>query len=387
MSLPLDVCLVSPGLPHDGGTLATKSLGGSESAAIRVARAIARRGHHVTVFSGGHTGGVFDGVTYLPIEQAVPYLQSTPHDVTIISRALELVPVQYASKLKILWCHDLAMKRSRAAFGQGLWNLDAVYLLSAFQLAQYKTVHPGIPDSVFVQTRNGIDLHEFPTNVPRHPRKLVYGSRPERGLETCLAVMQELANRGSDFTLHVAGYDNPVPHLAPYVASLMAWAQRLPNVVMVGPLTQAAWHREVASARAMLYPGPPSHSGFGVFREISCIALAESMACGTPFVGVSKGAIAETLGDGGGILLGDESTDCQSRAHIVAMADAVESLRDDATWDALHAACRRRAAALSWDDVARDWERDWHWRLATQCGDPRRLAAHLKRTGELEAMG
>jgi glycosyltransferase involved in cell wall biosynthesis len=373
-------------MPHHGGTLAERSLGGSESAAIRVSRALARRGHHVTVFSPGHMGGTWDNVTYLPIESAVGYLQSTPHDVTVISRAVELVPVPYATKLKILWCHDLALKRARTAFGQGLWNLDAIYLMSAFQVAQYLETHPGIPPSVFVQTRNGVDIAECPQGVARDPHKLVYGSRPERGLEPCLAVMQELARRGSPFRLHLAGYENPVPHLAGYTASLLEWAARLPNVHVSGPLTQAAWQREIASARAMLYPGPPSHSGFGVFCEISCISAMESMACGTPFVGVPKGAIPETIGDGGALLVGDSGTDCQSALHIQHLADAVTALADDALWTQLHEACLRRAPALSWDGVAEQWEQDWMGRFQRQCGDPRRLDAHLRRTGEWEVL-
>ncbi len=58
--MPLDVCILSPGLPHDGSTLTKQSLGGSETAAICVSKSLAKLGHHVTVFSPCD-GGMFDG--------------------------------------------------------------------------------------------------------------------------------------------------------------------------------------------------------------------------------------------------------------------------------------------------------------------------------------
>jgi glycosyltransferase involved in cell wall biosynthesis len=389
-TMPLDVCIVSPGLPHHGGTLAEKSLGASESGAIRVARALAARGHFVTVFSPGHQGGAWDNVTYLPIEACAAYIQSTPHDVLVISRALELVPMVTQSKVRILWCHDLGLKRQRGAFGQGLWNLDAAYVLSTYQRDQYIAVHAGVPPELFVVTRNGVDLPEIAPlrALPRDPKKLVYGSRPERGLENALAVMAELRNRGSDLVLHVAGYDNPVPHLAAYVEHLTRTAQALaPNVVLRGPLTQGDWQREVATARAVLYPGPPSHSGFGGFREISCVVAQEAMACGTPMVTCARGAVPETIGSGGAIFVGDETTDCLSPAHIRQCADAVQMLADnDEAWQGMHAAALARGEQLGWDGVAAQWEADWINRLTQRASDPRRLDAHLKRTGDLEAL-
>ena len=68
--MKLDVVLVSGGLPHHGGTLKERSLGGSETAAIMIAKELAKRGHHVTVGSPCE-GGVYDDVNYMPI-QAMP---------------------------------------------------------------------------------------------------------------------------------------------------------------------------------------------------------------------------------------------------------------------------------------------------------------------------
>ncbi len=381
-AVPLDVCIISPGLAHSGDVLRQKSLGGSETAAVLVAKALAARNHFVTVFSPGGNG-VHDGVTYLPLEMALPYCSQTPHDVTVISRALEFLPVPFASKLRVLWCHDLALKRMLPALSPGLWNLDAIYVLSEFHRRQFTEVYAGVPPEFFHVTRNGVDLPSLTPlrTLPRDPTKLVYGSRPERGLEACLAVMRELARRGSPLVLHCAWYENIPPHLAGYYEALWQQARALPNVKLLGPLAQPAWHRELATARALIYPGPVGQ--WRTFREIACIAAIEAQAVGTPIVACAKGALVETAR--GQRLVGDEATDCGTADYLSAFADAVQDVTgSDTTWQALHAAGLARDD-LGWDGVAAEWEADWLARFDAMASDPWATARYLARIGEHEA--
>ena len=79
-SLPYKIAMVVPGLGFDGDSLETKALGGSETAAIYMARGLARLGHKVTVFATTNRPGIYHGVNYLPFErwdQAIPHV---PHD-------------------------------------------------------------------------------------------------------------------------------------------------------------------------------------------------------------------------------------------------------------------------------------------------------------------
>ena len=393
---PLDICIASPGLAHHGGTLGERSLGGSETAAIQIAKSLVRRGHFVTVFSPGHQGGQWDGVTYQPLEQFTAYATTTAHDVTIISRALELLPVVYASKLVVLWCHDLALKRMLPQLSPGLWNVDALYVLSDFQRQQYLETYAGLPPEQLVVTRNGVDLPAVAGvgRGPRDPLKLVYGSRPERGLETCLLVMDELARRGSPATLAVAWYDNMPAQLQGYYQMLWQRAAQMPNVTVLGPLIQPVWHQTLASARALLYPGPVGgHSGF---REIACIVAIEAQALGTPIISCAKGAVPQTMGavatgEGWacdvGRLIGQETTECATMDYIRAFADAVETLlRDDGLWQRQHQAALQRGTTLGWDGVAAQWEADWLARFAERNAAPWRVTQHLRRTGEREGL-
>jgi glycosyltransferase involved in cell wall biosynthesis len=291
--------------------------------------------------------------------------------------------VPFRSAVHLLWCHDLAQKRHRPLLGSALWNLDAILVLSAYQRAQYERIHPGIPATTFVQSRNGLDLPELTaarTN-PRDRWALCYGSRPERGLENALDVMALLAARGLPYHLHVSHYDNTTDQLRAYYEHLWARCEGMPNVTMHGALKRADWYARLGSARALLYPGVP-----GPFREISCLAAMEAQALGTPVVGCAKGALPETVHPDAGILIGDDTTDVTSPAYRQALVDAFATLaEEDARWDALSAAGRAHGATLGWDGVAAQWDALIRERMATRGNDPWRVRRHLEREGDREA--
>lgn len=386
MTTALDVVLCSIGLPHDGLTLGEKSLGGSETAAIHVARCLAQRGHRVSVFAPlpprpGPLPRVIEGVSWFPIEQFVPFASSTPHDVTVISRDVNQLRYQFTSSIRVLWCHDLALKRLRGAIGQSAWTTDYLYVLSAFQQAQYRDIY-GFPDSYVFVTRNGVDVARMPRERVRDPLKLVYGSRPERGLETALDIMARLAARGSALRLEVSMYDHEglAPQVQGYYQQLWQRAQTMPNVVLRGALTQAQWHEQLATARALLYPGAVGQ--FAGFREISCIVMAEAQACGTPVVAIAQGAIPETLHEAG-ILVGDETTNAGDTTYREAFTDAVVTLAtDDLAWQRHHARARANAPALDWMGVATQWEAHWLATFDARNADPWRVQRANARAGE-----
>lgn len=383
MTAPLDICLVSPGMAHDGSTLTQRSLGGSETAAICVARALAAQGHQVTVFSPGHTGGVWDGVTYRPLDVVAQYLTTTEHDLCIISRDLGLASMPTRGAVKFLWCHDLALKRFRAHFTSALWDLDAVLTLSGFQHAQYAAMHD-VAKPVLVQSRNGVDLTRFPmTPLPLTQRdqwRLVYGSRPERGLETMVAVMRLAAMRGRPWKLYVSSYDNPVEQMREYYEHVYAQCRAVGNIVLLGAKTQAEWTKNLSTARAMVYPGVSND-----FREISFLCGLETQACGTPYVACAKGALPETLHPAAGMLLGDDDTDVTTPAYAEQFLAAIESLTDATRWQDMGHAGHAHAQGLSWAGVAAQWVELARGVMAKRVDNAWRLERHFRRNGDVEA--
>jgi glycosyltransferase involved in cell wall biosynthesis len=247
---------------------------------------------------------------------------------------------------------------------------------------QYIEVHGGIPEKAFFVTRNGINLPDFAElqGIPRDRNKLVYASRPERGLENCMAIMQILQQRGCTLRLDVSGYDNTPPQMEAFYRMLWEQAQQMPNVKLIGPQKQPDWYRQLASAQALVYPGVENE-----FREISCLLGMEAQACGTPIVSCKRGALPETVNRKAGVLLGDEETNLHSEEYREKFADAIDSLcRDEMAWRRMSKAGRRHAASLGWDGVAQQWEEHWIKVITEQNSDRYRSLRHMVRMGDWE---
>lgn len=106
-----DIIMMIPGMPFQGDTLETKSLGGSETAGLYMARELVKAGHSVQVFNNCDVPGEYDGVHYRKLEQWDQFAVSTPHDVNIVQRVTTPFTRKIYSKLNFLWCHDLALGR------------------------------------------------------------------------------------------------------------------------------------------------------------------------------------------------------------------------------------------------------------------------------------
>lgn len=375
--------MLSPGMAHDGNTLRQRSLGGSETAAIRISEALAARGHTVTVCSPGAKNEDINGVLWVDINNFAG-LVGTPHDVTVVSRALDALRIQPMSGVTVFWTHDLALRRASALLGSGAWQTQAFYVMSEFQKRQYLQVNPGLPPELFFVTRNGIDLRDFYAlrALPRDRNVVLYGSRPERGLEIALNIFDVLRRRKSALQLHVAFYDNLVAEMKPLYDSLFSRAQQMPNVKILGPLLQRDWHVRLAQAGSLIYPSCP-----GEFREISCIAAMEAMAAGTPVVTANKGALPETCGPGAALYVGQEDTDPGDPEYAKDFAGALQALHDDnVLWNMMHERTLIRANQLDWADVAQEWEAHWYTCFDRRANDPWRIQRHYERLGDREAL-
>jgi glycosyltransferase involved in cell wall biosynthesis len=276
----------------------------------------------------------------------------------------------------------LALKKNRGNLGGTLWNLNAIYVLSKFMRKQYIEVHGGVCEQACFVTRNGIHLPDFAElqPVPRDLKKLVYASRPERGLENCLAIMQILERRGSNLRLEVSGYDNTPPQMEAFYQMLWGQAQQMPNIKLIGAQKQTDWYGQLASAQALIYPAVENE-----FREISCLLAMEAQACGTPIVSCKRGALPETINRKAAVFLGDEETNVHSEEYREKFADAIESVtRDEVAWRRMSKAGRRHAQSLGWDGVAQQWEEHWIKLITEQNSDRYRSLRHMVRMGDWE---
>lgn len=375
----LDIIFCTAGLAFDGETVGKQSLGGSESAAYYMARAMAKRGHRVKHFTNTTVQSESDGVTYFPIQSWIGYSADAHHDVSIVQRNPNAVVHQINSKLSILWQHDLAVKRGADALRSSKWRLDKTFLLSQFHVDQYKAV-VGYEDDELYLTRNGFDfaMQPAPKLWDQRDRNLfLYAARPERGLEHVLqTVFPRILERNPEAKLVLCTYDNAVKELAPFYQKIADLINALPkgSVQPLPGLKKADLYDLMTKCIAYIYPTPGPFSP--EFAEISCIAAIEAQACGLPFIHTGVGALSETLPCKPGTVC-----DVQSMGDV-----AYELSQSPGLWTAVQRDQYEHVMRYDWDRIAGEWEERFYAWIAERNDSLPRLAQHFYRRSEIEGV-
>lgn len=391
-----DVMMLVPGLPCDGTPMDKVSLGGSESAGIYMAKALAKAGQHVKVFcTTGARSRDEEGVEYYPSGMWQMAAKTTPHDVTIVQRVPEMFAPGSYSKLNLLWMHDLALGRSSSVINKVMWNVDQLMVLSQFQLDQYMEV-TGLQREDFFLTRNGIDLGlvkraedavlERDGRIVCDPFRLVYAARPERGLDMLLRfIMPRLLKEDPRFHLHIYGYHNPVDHMQAFYNDCRIVAERLGDrVVYHDPLPKLELYVEYMKSGMYVYP-TPSQKG-PAFAEVSCITAMEAQACGLPVVTSNRGALEETIALGAGAII--EGDPWSEEYQSMFCQAAVRFAHDSSIREHASAIGRAHAAELGWDAVAGQWVEMFEEKIRSfsKSTSFTRMTRHLWKTSDIVAL-
>lgn len=349
----MNIVLHVLGMPFNGETILTKSLGGSESAGYYLALELAKRGHKVSVFTSSTEEGEFDGVTYCYAgNQSGPtplgdrfefYAQNTPHDVLIIQRHPYAFHKKWAAKLCIHQMHDLALHRYNSCIHNGLSNTDVITVVSDWHKKQLLEIY-GVKESNVFVVPNGVDGSNYESIEPK-PKSttfdMLYQSRPERGLEHLVrpgGIMEKLhESYPGKYVLYYCSYDNTTEQMASYYAQLNEWAKRLPNVSNLGSMKKRDLAEVQVSCDLLCYPTE--------FEEVSCITAMESMHAGLPMLTSAVGALPETCKEAG-IILHDL---VDGRANEEAFIASIKHLSDNRDELKLLADKQREAAkVMTW---------------------------------------
>lgn len=280
-------------------TLKYKSLGGSETAALMLAKELAKRGHRVTMFCNLPEQGQPDysppgtkdaeGVSYAPLKHYQEIAQTYPADLAIIVRDPSLAAMFANASKKVLWMHDIATKRGmQRAFDAMAFTIDEVWTVSEWHRQQVHAV-TGYPLENILALRNGIvPVETLP--MPRSKTQIIYAARPERGLENLIrpgGVMENLP----EYKLVVCMYDHFPEHMRGYYEQIFARMRQMPNVEFAGPQPQKVLRQMIRDSAAYIYPTQ--------FEETGCILARECIEQRTPFLTTRVGALPETLGECG----------------------------------------------------------------------------------------
>lgn len=370
------------GLPFDGDTIPNgEGLGGSESAGYYLARALAARGHDVSVFvSKPNVQMVRDRVKYysagdvsdqFPLGFIWHNVVQAPHDALIVQRHPFAFSHPANGKAHIWWLHDLALARFKDEITASLFNTDKVAAVSMFHAEQINEIY-GIGLEHIAVTPNGVDYDAFPKTPPeREPRSFLFAARPERGLENYLTI----AERMPDCTFYVCGYENTTPQMARYYSYLYQKADGLPNVKRLGALGKKQLYDLMARVQAYLMPTD--------FEETFCTLAAEAQAAGTPVIACDVGAVGDTIRGGAGVLIdllpgGGVNID----KFVVECGGLLHDLTNDA--ENIRGACKN--VWYDWAVIAEQWEKLIIDTIQAKQTGATTMARHLERMSDIVAL-
>ncbi|HZZ90625.1 MAG TPA: glycosyltransferase [Caulobacteraceae bacterium] len=329
---------------YDGRDLEARALGGTESTVILTARALAARGHDVTVHNHCDFELVDHGVRWRP-------LSATPAegcDIYVAVQQPELLGFAPKPKRRVIW---VLWGANQLRHYKRFWRLwrhpPKPILMSLSQQRDYWPMLPGRGDISLIHLPLPDAVRGFRSLDAPPPQRAIFASNPQRNLRALVEIWRDrILPRLPQAVLDVYGVNN----LKPGDDAWQAWAGTLlpagaspalkASVRVHAPVPKPELVAAMRAARVMLYLGHRC--------EAFCLSLAEAQALGVPAVIAPIAALPERVIDG---VTGFHHAD------PAAFADAaVRLMTDDDLWRRQHLAALERQQGLSVDDYVTQFE-------------------------------
>lgn len=272
----------------------TTGIGGSETSHIEMSRRLAARGHEIisfVPFSGGDT--FVDGVHWKDSDTLNSRIDQFVDYTWFVYRAPQFFDIVLPRGKYYFVAQDVGYDFTP----EQLAKIDG-YICLCEEHCKYTAVrYPELKGRIF-KSSNGIkcDLIEQieKENIVRNPKKLIYASSPDRGLELILTDWFRIREFVPDAELHVFYGRNNMHKMmdrgAEYLKPLDESLNRLknqPGVYWRGRINQSDLIREMFSSSIWLYPSN--------WPETSCIQCMEMQACGVTPVTNRFWAVGENV--------------------------------------------------------------------------------------------
>lgn len=343
-------------------TIEKTGIGGSETAAVQMAKCLSLLGHNVKVISdcAGHEG-VYEGVTYVAYEKYYKGELSEADftsDVFVSSRQANAFGVDERWKYRVgfLWVHDIHVGQPNAAMSERLFRVDRFLCLSQWHKKFFLETYPFLHSDNVLVTRNGIDIERFRNKPKKVGNRLIYSSSPDRGLEVLLHLLPKIRERVSDVVLHVYyGFETWKAMAASQknqeqIDRVAFFEKQLAAEMEAGHVVYHGRVNQKDLAEAFLASKVWPYSTW--FTETNCITAVEAQAAGCVPVTTALAALTETVQHG--ILIPGQNTDDDYQTKFV---NAVVDLLTDESGRQKFASAGREHALTScdWMTVAQEW--------------------------------
>lgn len=315
-----------------------RGIGGSEEAVINISQEFTKLGYKVTVFNTcGDLAGEYNGVVYKP------YYELNPRDKFNIligwrNDIFSGFPVD--AKKKFIWLHDVPMQgQFKPPYG-----FDKIIVLSQF----HKTLLPRdiSEDKIFVST-NGIDTKQFTQLMDRNPKRCIYTSSYDRGLENLLRIWPSVKSSVPEAELHIFYgwnlYDEMIEQgvRSKDFKDMMVGLMAQDGVFEHGRIGHKKLAQEFLKSGIYAYP---CH-----FEEISCISAMKAQAAGCVPVVTDYAALNETVKEGIKIHGNGKENQEEFKEALIKV------LKDEEEQERIRQEVLKNRDCFGWDKVAESW--------------------------------
>lgn len=331
-------CPMPAAYPWDEEIYKTKGLGGSETAAVEMARNLKKlTGRCVKIFQEREEVFVAEsGVEYHPLKNMLPYFKKWSPKIHVAWRH----NVKLTNAPTYVWCHDLVFEGLKETN-----NYEKILALSPFHKDFIQSML-GIADDKFIITKNGINPDRF-KDLKMHKEwgRVIWSNSADRGLEHAIMVMEKVREVIPGASLHVFyGMDNMKKFgMKDKAEMLEKMMSERPWIKYHGSVSQDVLANELAKSQVWLYPAS--------FIETHCISAIEAMVTKAYPVVRNVGALIDTLkpawSEGMATILDNDPDDYDAYAKEV--IEAIEFRK----WEDMDL----KAEDFSWSGVAEDWKR------------------------------
>ncbi|MCA1572777.1 MAG: methyltransferase [Chloroflexi bacterium] len=280
--------------PWHPADIETRGLGGSETAAVRLAECLSDMGFVVTVYGELREDTCWKNTIFRAWQKFDPLDR---RGALICSRIPEVADRPIAAAVRMLWAHD-------CDFGGRLTParadvFDHVLVLSEWHERHVAGRYPFLADKL-VRIRNGIERSYFdPQPWDLRAQRVLYTSSPDRGLDVMLELWPRVREQvpGAELVHCYAAVYDRIADRDPVIGEFRDRIKRLakqPGVTSLGSLSQPELARLMCKSRVWAHPSWMGQHA-SPFHETYCIGAVEAQAAGCLVVASDWGALSETV--------------------------------------------------------------------------------------------
>jgi len=324
-------------LSYNPNTEKNVGVGGAETVIIQAAKALAKRGHDVSVYINCNFPDYYNKVAYYKYQDYKP-------DNEDILVGFENFPTTYNAKKVINWANRFYLDDVLR-----YPTVDKLFVMSEWQRDYFASTLPKELVEKMRIVNPGVTPDFFNDEIEKQPYNITYTGHPGKGGMTALVpVMERLKLKLPQAQIHVYGgggmwgWDNDQyrPIYDKMIKNGIKYHGQMGKEDIVTRLNQA---------QIYLYPVGSHH------KETFCLGVLEAMAAGCIVIASNSGNVRNLVGDRGYIIEGDIN-------HYTWAMEAVEKItelyKDPKLMDYLSRKSKEFAKQFTWDKTAETFEKE-----------------------------